>query len=121
MIKILLVDDDPDLRALLKVWVQGTDFELIVAADGYQAVQFARTEQPDVILLDVHMPAAKGFIVHERLKRLHSLANVPVIFISADRTTAEQAIAEGGTDFLPKPLDKDRLMRTLRRVLKMSS
>ena len=121
MIKVLLVDDDPDLRALLTVWVQGTDFELNFAADGYQAVQFARAERPDVILLDVHMPAAKGFVVHERLKRLPSLSNVPIIFISSDRTSAAEAMSAGGADFLPKPLDKDRLMRTLRRVSEKSS
>ena len=120
MVKVLLVDDDPDLRSLLSVWLDGSDFELTLAADGYQGLQFARTDHPDVILLDIHMPVAKGFLVHERLKRMPALANVPVIYISADRTAEMQAMSAGAR-FLAKPLDKEVLMRTLRDAYDQAS
>ena len=120
MVKVLLVDDDPDLRALLSVWLDETDFELTLAADGYQGLQFARTDHPDVILLDIHMPVAKGFVVHQRLKGMPALANVPVIYISADKKAEMQAMTAGAR-FLAKPLDKDVLMRTLRDAYDQAS
>ena len=121
MVKILVVDDDPDIRELLSAWIDGTDFELVLAADGYQAVQFARAERPDVILLDINLPAAKGFVVHERLKRMTGLANVPVIYFSSTASAEPQALAAGGVRFLAKPLDRESLMRTLREVYEQSS
>ena len=116
MIKVLVVDDDADVRALLSVWLRGTEFQMIAAADGYQAVQFARSQQPDIILLDINLPAAKGFVVHERLKNLSSLATVPIIYISSDRTAESKAIAAGAVRFLAKPLEKDSVVSALREV-----
>ena len=120
MVKVLLVDDDPDIRALLSAWLDGTDFELILGADGYQAIQFARAEKPDVILLDINLPAAKGFVVHHRMKSMPTLQNVPVIYISSDRTAEKQALDAGATRFLPKPLERESLMRNLREVYEQS-
>ena len=116
MVKVLVVDDDPDVRALLSVWLRGAEFQMITAVDGYQAVQLARTKQPDVILLDINLPAAKGFVVHERLKNLSSVASVPIIYISSDRTAEPNAIAAGAARFLAKPLDKDSVLSALREV-----
>ena len=121
MIKVLVVDDDPDVRALVTVWMSGTDFEPVLGADGYQAVQFARAERPDVILLDINMPAAKGFLVHERLKRMPALAHVPIIYMSSDQAAGPQALAAGAARFLAKPLEQEHLMRTLREVYEQSS
>jgi CheY-like chemotaxis protein len=120
MIKVLVVDDDPDVRALVKVWLRGAEFQVITAEDGYQAVQFARTQQPDVILLDINLPAAKGFVVHERLKLLTSVANVPIVYISSDRTAESKALAAGAARFLAKPLEKDSLLSALREVFQTS-
>jgi CheY-like chemotaxis protein len=120
MVKVLLVDDDPDLRALLSVWLDGTDFELTLAADGYQGLQFARTDHPDVILLDIYMPVAKGFVVHERMKGMPALANVPVIYISSDKKVEMQAMMAGAR-FLLKPLEKDLLLTTLREAYDQAS
>jgi DNA-binding response OmpR family regulator len=116
MIKVLVVDDDPDIRALLSVWLRGNEFQVILGVDGYQAVQLARTQQPDIILLDINLPAAKGFVVHERLKRISSVAMVPIVYITADPTAEAQALQAGGARFLVKPLDKERVLTTLREV-----
>jgi len=121
MVKVLLVDDDPDIRALLANWLDGTDFEVVLGADGYQALQFARAEMPDVILLDINLPAAKGFVVHHRMKSIPSLQNVPVVYISSDRTAEKRALDAGAARFLPKPLERESLMRTLREVYDQSS
>jgi CheY-like chemotaxis protein len=114
MIKV--VDDDPDVRTLFSTWLRGSEFQLILGADGYHAVQLARTEQPAVIVLDINMPAAKGFVAHDRLKRMPNLANVPIVYISADRAAEPAAIAAGAARFLAKPLEKDGVLRTLREV-----
>jgi CheY-like chemotaxis protein len=116
MIKVLVVDDDPDVRTLLGVWLRGTEFQMIFGVDGYQAVHLARTQQPDVILLDINLPAAKGFVVHERLKNITSVANVPIVYISADRTAEAKALAAGAARFLAKPLEKDSVLSALREV-----
>lgn len=116
MTKVLVVDDDPDVRALLNVWLRGAEFQMITAEDGYQAVQFARQQQPDVILLDVNLPAGKGFVVHERLKGISNVANVPIIYISSDRSAAPKALAAGAARFLAKPLNKDSVLGALREV-----
>ena len=121
MIKVLVVDDDPDVRALLSVWLRGTEFQVIVGADGYQAVQLARTQHPDVILLDVNLPAAKGFVVQERLKLITNIANVPIVFISQDLTAEPQALAAGAARFLAKPLEKETVLNTLREISKGSA
>jgi CheY-like chemotaxis protein len=121
MIKVLVVDDDPDVRDLLKVWLRGSEFGPIFGADGYQAVQLARTQEPDVILLDINLPAAKGFVVHERLKRLNSIAHVPVVYISADRSAEAQALQAGATRFLAKPLEQESLLRALREACAQSA
>ena len=115
MTKVLIVDDDPDVRVLLSTWLRGTEFQVTTGVDGYQAVNLARTLQPDVILLDINLPAAKGFVVHERLKHIGSLAGVPIVYISADQTAGPRALADGAR-FLPKPLEKASVLNTLREV-----
>ena len=114
MTKVLVVDDDPDMRALLNVWLRRGGFQMIAAEDGYQAVQFATQQQPDVILLDINLPAGKGLVFHERLKGISP--DVPIVYISSDQTAETAALAAGAARFLAKPLDKDTLLRVLREV-----
>lgn len=120
MVKVLVVDDDPDVRALLRVWLRGPEFQMIAAQDGYQAVPLARTQLPDVILLDINLPAAKGFVVHERLKHLTTVAHVPIVYISSDRTAESKALAAGAARFLSKPLEKESVLSALREVIPVS-
>ena len=121
MIKVLVVDDDFDVRALVSVWLRRTEFQLILGEDGYQAVKLAREQEPDVILLDINLPAGKGFVVHERLKHISSLAGIPIVYISADRTAEPRAIAAGAVRFLAKPLEKESFLSLLREVCQIAS
>ncbi len=111
--KVLVVDDDSALRTLLTFWLKAERHEVVTANDAYGAVQAARTERPDVILLDITMPAGHGFIAHERLQKLSTTAGVPVIFISADTTAGPRALAAGAVGFLPKPLTKEAVVTAL--------
>lgn len=114
--KVLVIDDDPDVRALLNVWLRDSEFQMIAGADGYQAVELTRRHEPAVILLDIKLPAANGFVVHERLKNMSGVGTIPIVYISADRKAEPRAIAAGGVRFLAKPLDKERTLSTLREV-----
>ena len=116
MLKILVADDDPIIRTLLSAWLRGTS-HVILAADGYQTLQLARAERPDLIILDITMPAAQGFSVHDRLRSLSSLASVPVIYMSADASLESGALAAGGAAFLAKPFQKDALFQAVRGVI----
>jgi CheY-like chemotaxis protein len=89
---------------------------VILAADGYQAIQLALREQPNVILLDISMPAGGGFSVHDRLRDLSSVSSVPIIYMSADHTAEPKALAAGAARFLAKPLRKEILIRTVHQV-----
>lgn len=111
--KVLVVDDDASLRTLLTFWLRGEGHQVVTAGDAYGAVQVARTQRPDVILLDITMPAGHGFSAHERLRRMSNTADVPVIFISADTTAGPKALAAGAVKFLPKPLTREVVIEAL--------
>jgi CheY-like chemotaxis protein len=112
--KVLVVDDDAALRTLLTFWLKADGYYVVTAGDAYGAVQAARTERPDVILLDITMPAGHGFSAHERLQKMSTTAGVPVIFMSADVKAGPRALAAGAVGFLPKPLTKDAVIDALK-------
>ena len=113
---MLVVDDDAALRTLLTFWLKAEGHQVVTAGDAYGAVQTARTQRPDVILLDITMPAGHGFSAHERLQKLSPTADVPVIFMSADTAAGPRALAAGGALFLPKPLTKEAVVEALAAV-----
>lgn len=81
--KILIVDDDPDLRIALKLRLRANDYDTINAVDGYSAITQAHKQKPDLIILDLGLPAGDGFVVLDRLHRNPELADIPVIVLTA--------------------------------------
>jgi CheY-like chemotaxis protein len=116
--KILIVDDDSDLRLGLGVRLRASGFTTTFAADGVSAVASAQRERPDAILLDLGLPAGDGFVVLERLKAIPRLAVIPVIVFTARDPveTRERAMALGAYAFFQKPADNDELLRAFRRA-----
>ena len=116
---ILIVDDDPDVRLGLHVRLKANHYEVIFAADGMASVAQARKHMPDLIILDLGLPAGNGFSVMERLKANDSLSLIPVIVVSASDVTAnmDRALKAGARAFLQKPVDNARLLSEIRRVL----
>ena len=117
--KVLIVDDDPVARRTLHSALRSEKFEVEVAGDTLAAVTQAKAIQPDLILLDLGLPAGGGFQFLERIKNLPKLAFVPVIVISGlDRAANEaRAMAAGATEYVEKPATPERVIDAIKRVL----
>jgi len=114
--KILVVDDEPDIRSLLGECLVVAGFETVEAGDGDEAVAAVQAERPSVILLDVNMPRQGGMEVLPELKRI--APDVPVIMCTArmDVPTAVRAMQLGAYDYLTKPFDPELLVLTVKRA-----
>jgi two-component system NtrC family response regulator len=117
---LLLVDDDEAIRTQMK-WSLAQDYDVTLAGDRAEALQIARAQAPDVILLDLGLPphpsdAQEGFLALGELLALRSHAKVIVITGQSDRENALQAVGQGAYDFLNKPVDLDELRVMLKRA-----
>jgi CheY-like chemotaxis protein len=121
MIKILYVEDNDDNVFMLKMRLELLDeFEVLVAEDGEKGCQAAMAEHPDLILMDLEMPVVDGWEATRRLKSQPATRDIPVIALSAHALagTREKALAAGCDEFDTKPVEFDRLVATIRRVLR---
>jgi CheY-like chemotaxis protein len=117
--KILIVDDDQDIRRLLGIRLRAGGYEPVFAGDAISAVNQARMERPDLILLDLSLPAGDGYLVMERLKAMPALEGIPVIVVSARNPQAEEErLAQSGADaFFRKPFDYEELLAAITGAL----
>ena len=121
--KILIVDDDPDLRRGLNLRLRANHYETAYATDGFSAIAMAQKEHPDLIILDLGLPAGDGFVVLERLQQNANLSCIPVIVLTArdPQSSLEEALraGAGAAAFFQKPVDNSRLLSTIRTTLGM--
>jgi DNA-binding response OmpR family regulator len=117
--KILVVDDDPNLVQALRLRLLSNDFSVAIACDGYAAVATAQKERPDLIILDLGLPAGDGFVVLERLRQRAHLTGVPVIVLSARdaENNEERALTAGAVAYFQKPADNEELLQAIRASL----
>jgi len=117
--KILIVDDDRDIRLAFNARLRGNGYDTAFAEDGVSAIAVARREHPDAILLDIGLPAGDGFVVLDRLKDFPELACIPVIVLTArDPQKNEKRVLDlGAFAFFQKPVDAEELLSVLRRAL----
>ena len=103
--KILIVDDDPDVRMALAITLEEAGHEIEEASDGTQVLEMARKTNTDAILLDINMPGMDGFKALEQLKSHRDTADIPVIMISARAMPRDREIAlsKGAVDYVTKP------------------
>jgi len=113
------VDDDPDVRLGLHILLKANHYNVIFAADGMASIAEARKHKPDLIVLDLGLPAGDGFSVMERLKANDGLSLIPVIVVSARDRNAnmDRALKAGAKAFLQKPVDNAELLKVIRQVL----
>lgn len=117
--KILIVDDDPDLRRALKIRLRANHYDTVHAADGYSAIAVAQKERPNLIILDLGLPAGDGFVVLDRLQNSDVLSRIPVIVLTArdPQSSEKQAQAAGAAAFFQKPADNNELLEVIRATL----
>jgi two-component system cell cycle response regulator DivK len=120
VIKILYVEDNDDNVYMLKMRLELLgDFEVLAAEDGEKGCEIALRERPDIILMDLEMPVIDGWEATRRLKGDPQTHDIPVIALSAHALAGERekAIAAGCDDFDTKPIEFERLVATIRRLL----
>jgi CheY-like chemotaxis protein len=118
--KVLYIEDNDDNIYMLKMRLELLgDFEVLAAEDGQKGCEMAATEQPDIILMDLEMPVVDGWEATRRLKGNPQTRDIPVIVLSAHALAGERerAIAAGCDEFETTPIEFDRLVATMRRVL----
>jgi len=123
--KILLIDDDPDFVEATRTVLESVPYEVVVAYDGEEGMKKVREEKPDLILLDIIMPAPDGFQICEKLKRDPDLQQIPVIMLtSLSQRLGETtySLTDGmmleAEDFIDKPVRPAELLTRVARLLK---
>ena len=113
--KILVVEDHKDSCLWISAVLRQSGFEAITAGDGTLAVRLARSEQPDLILLDMHLPCGSGEFVLQSLRKQPSCSRIPVIVMSGDTDLDEDALGEmGAVAVFRKPVDVHAFLRAIK-------
>jgi len=112
MSKILVVDDEKNIRLVVGKSLEKAGFDVYYAVDGVQAVEKSNDINPDLVLLDLRLPKMNGFLVLEALKSDTSTEDIPVIILSAlsEEDDVQKAISLGAEDFLVKPINQSDLL-----------
>lgn len=116
---VLVVDDEPTARSMLRLILVRAGFEVLEAKDGYEALEQVKRDIPDLMLLDIMMPGMDGFTVCETLREQERTADLPIIMLSAraDPESINTGLRVGATKYLTKPVTPDELTRHVREVL----
>jgi CheY-like chemotaxis protein len=117
--KILIVDDEPLNVDFIEQALEGTDYQLITAINGQDALDKIKSDQPDLVLLDLGMPVMDGFAVLERVKADSMLRDIPIIIISAEQESKSvvKGIKQGADDYLTKPVNAALLVKKVKEYL----
>ena len=117
--KILVVDDETDIRDLLKNFLATEGYDVILAADGEAAMRLAAEENPDVIILDIRMPGIDGIETCRRLRANKGTSRIPVIVATALRDALMESLEAGADDFVTKPFHLVELSLRLKAVFRI--
>ena len=122
--KILIVDDDPDLVEAVSMILESKNFDVAAAYGGIEGLQKARTENPDLIVLDVMMPDKDGYAVCKDLKADPALSKIPVLLltavvskISTTRYTQQMGMETEADDYIDKPVEPEVLVKRIEALL----
>jgi CheY-like chemotaxis protein len=122
MARVLVIDDEPDVRWLIRMSLERAGHEVIDAEDGLRGIAVAMKQRPDIIVLDLMMPVMDGYGVLAELAKDPRTASVPVVVLSAKAIPdeADRASAAGARRFMEKPFDPDELAIELGELLQPS-
>jgi DNA-binding response OmpR family regulator len=116
--RILLVDDDREIVESMRIALETSGYEILVARDGNQGLAMAERDNPDLVILDMMMPKRSGFLVLEKLRRSRPVP-LRIVMITANEGNRHKAYAEmlGVDDYIRKPFAMDRLLDSVERLL----
>ena len=119
MAKILIAEDEPDIRELVAFTLRFAGYEVVATSNGAEAVETASREMPDLILMDVRMPRMTGYDACRIMKADEKLKHIPVVFLSAKGQEAEiqTGLESGAEEYLLKPFAPDQLTDRVRAIL----
>lgn len=119
--KVLVVDDEPNIRDLLSASLKFAGYQVQTAINGKQAIESAVTWQPDIVVLDVMLPDMNGFSITKKLRSMD--VNTPVLFLTARDETQDKitGLTVGGDDYVTKPFSLDEILARLQAILRRSS
>jgi two-component system, cell cycle response regulator DivK len=117
--RILVVEDQEDLRDVLRTLLVGSGYEMLEAANGEDGVAKARSDRPDLILMDIQMPVLNGYEATQQIKADPELASTPIVAVSsfAMKGDEEKARAAGCDHYVTKPYSPVQLLRIIRAFL----
>lgn len=120
MAKILIAEDEKDIRDLVVFSLTYGGFEAIGAINGVEAIEKATAELPDLILMDVRMPQMSGYEACEKLKSNPATRDIPIVFLSAKGQESEirQGLSAGAEEYILKPFAPDELVRRVQEILR---
>ena len=120
MTKILVAEDERDIRELIGFTLRFAGFEVVLAVNGLEAIEKAPLERPDLIMLDVRMPKMTGYETCRRLKENPETTDIPVVFLSAKGQDGEieQGLASGALEYIVKPFAPDDLTKQVKDILR---
>jgi CheY-like chemotaxis protein len=119
MKKILIAEDERDIRDLIAFTLRFAGYEVLTANNGEEAVQMTQKELPDLVLTDVRMPKMTGYEACKQIKANPTTQHIPVVFLSAKGQEAEvqTGLDAGGDEYLLKPFAPDQLTRKVAEIL----
>ena len=117
--KILLVDDEPGIQVVISARLTAQGYDVVVAKDGQEGLDLARSESPDLVLLDLMLPKLDGYKVCRMLKFDKAFESIPIVIFSARGSEADKKLAEqvGADAYIVKPFDMNVFTQTVQRLL----
>ena len=117
--RILIVEDHEDARRILRDMLETTDYELVEAENGEQALAEVARQRPDLILMDIQLPILDGYEATRRIKADPALRSIPIIAVTSYALSGDEskARAAGCDDFIPKPYSPRQLLAKVRQYL----
>jgi DNA-binding response OmpR family regulator len=120
MALILIVEDEPDINAMIALTLRIKDYEVAQACDGQEALRLVRERRPDLVLLDIMMPGLSGYDVALDLKEDSSTAGIPIIFVTAKNSKEDRSLGLNiAMDYICKPFAAEELVTRVRRALRL--
>lgn len=115
--KILVIDDDPGLIKMVDSFLVAHAYQVLIATDGDEGLAMVKSDQPDLILLDVQMPKMNGYTFVHECKKIPNALNIPIIVLTAKQGMAEIFKVEGVKEYITKPFSMERLLESIKKYI----